>query len=400
MKNSRIVVGLAIGIVAACNGLLGNEEGVLDEGHGKGGNAGDGEAGDSGSTQGGNSGRGGTSGTSGTGGRGGTGAQAGSEGGAPDGTGGATGGDAGAPGEGGMGGTGMGGGGRGGAAGSGNTGGGGAGGAAGSGNTGGGGAGGAGAGAGGTAGSGNTSGGGAGGSGGGCNQVCNSINGTANCSTGTCMLTCTTNFANVDGMGSNGCEVDLRTNEDNCGRVGNDCFIGACSNGVCIGRKLVFATSSAIRGDFGSSSNAFTAADGLCQQLADQAALAGTYRAWLSTASGSPSSRFTKATVPYVRTDGARVAANYTALTGIAGLENPINLDQAGNAVTYTNTWTSTKDNGTYHTGTGSAFGDCTSWTVTSGNGVYGRVTALVGWSQFGGALNCTFTYGLYCFQQ
>jgi hypothetical protein len=270
-----------------------------------------------------------------------------------------------------------------------------AGGGAGGGGAGGSGAGGSGAGgsgAGGKAGGGN----GGGGTGGGCNQACNPINGTASCASGTCVLTCSTNFANVNNMGVDGCEVDLRTNEDNCGRVGNDCFVGACSNGTCIGRKLVFATSSAVRGDFGG----LTGGDSLCQQLADQAALAGTYRAWVSTASGSPSTRFTRATVPYVRTDGARVAANYTALIGVAGLENPINLDQRGVAVTYTNTWTSTKDNGTYHTGTGSAFGDCTSWTVTSGNGVYGRVTATVGWSQFGGALNCTMTYGLYCFQQ
>ena len=158
----------------------------------------------------------------------------------------------------------------------------------------------------------------------------------------------------------------------------------------------MFLTSSAVRGDFGG----WAGGDALCQQLADQAALAGTYRSWVSTAASSPSTRFVKATVPYVRTDGARVAANYTALIGVAGLENPINLDQRGVAVTYTSTWTSTKDNGTYHTGTGSAFGDCTAWTVTSGNGVYGRVSSTVGWSQFGGALNCTMTYGLYCFQQ
>jgi hypothetical protein len=375
------VAWVLLGLVAACNAILGNEEGTLGDDGTTGGAGGEpSEGGVSGSARGGSSGsgaRGGSGGSDVLGGTSGT-SDGGSDGGSPDGTGGVAG-DAGAP-DGGVSGT-AGSGGSGAAGGRGGMAGGGVGGNGGAGGNGG---------RGGNAGN--------GGSGGGCNQVCNSINGTANCTTGTCMLTCTTNFANVDNMGVNGCEVDLRTNEDNCGRVGNDCFVGACSNGACIGRKLVFATSTAVRGSFGG----LAGGDALCQQLADQAALAGTYKAWLSTAASSPSvlARFTHSTLPYVRTDGMRIAANYTALIGVAGLENPINLDQRGIAVTYTNTWTSTKDNGTYHSGTTSAFGDCTSWTVTSGNGVYGRVTALVGWSQFGGALNCDMTYGLYCFQQ
>jgi hypothetical protein len=34
------------------------------------------------------------------------------------------------------------------------------------------------------------------------------------------------------------------------------------------------------------------------------AGLPGTYRAWISDITGSPSTRFTKSTIPYVRRDG------------------------------------------------------------------------------------------------
>ena len=53
-------------------------------------------------------------------------------------------------------------------------------------------------------------------------------------------VVCSTNFGNADGITSNGCEVDLRTDTRNCGRVGNDISgafpngVAACSNGVAL----------------------------------------------------------------------------------------------------------------------------------------------------------------------
>jgi hypothetical protein len=51
--------------------------------------------------------------------------------------------------------------------------------------------------------------------------------------------------------------------------------------------------------------------------------LGGTWLAWLSGNGGSPDSRFFKSQVPYLRLDGAVVAANWTALTD-GTLTNPI----------------------------------------------------------------------------
>jgi hypothetical protein len=43
-------------------------------------------------------------------------------------------------------------------------------------------------------------------------------------------------------------------------------------------------------------------ADQQCAALAGAAGLSGTYRAWLSDDTGSPATRFTPSTVPYVHT--------------------------------------------------------------------------------------------------
>jgi hypothetical protein len=58
---------------------------------------------------------------------------------------------------------------------------------------------------------------------GGCNLVCNSTNGTATCTSGSCGINCTAPFANCDTLLTNGCEVNTNTDVDHCGTCPTVC---------------------------------------------------------------------------------------------------------------------------------------------------------------------------------
>ncbi len=71
-----------------------------------------------------------------------------------------------------------------------------------------------------------------------CTTACNSTNGTATCSAGTCGITCATGFDNCDGNMTNGCEVDLTKSVDHCGTCSTMCAdqpngTAICKSGVC-----------------------------------------------------------------------------------------------------------------------------------------------------------------------
>lgn len=71
-------------------------------------------------------------------------------------------------------------------------------------------------------------------------------------------------------------------------------------------------------------------ADALCQQAADDAGFAGTFRAWLSaTMKDSPSSRFEQDGGPFVRPDGTVIALDWADLVDGA-LAAPISVTAAG----------------------------------------------------------------------
>jgi hypothetical protein len=66
----------------------------------------------------------------------------------------------------------------------------------------------------------------------GCGVVCTApANAIPTCTDGGCGFACAANFADCDGIGANGCEVDLRTDAANCGSCGSVC--GVCSAGEC-----------------------------------------------------------------------------------------------------------------------------------------------------------------------
>jgi len=70
-----------------------------------------------------------------------------------------------------------------------------------------------------------------------CGVQCATYPNMATSCNGSCQYTCNAGYANVDGSLSNGCEVNLKTDANNCGTVGNICSSSggsaSCSNGTC-----------------------------------------------------------------------------------------------------------------------------------------------------------------------
>lgn len=160
--------------------------------------------------------------------------------------------------------------------------------------------------------------------------------------------------------------------------------------------KIIFATSSTHDGNFGG----LTGADQVCQGLADAASLAGTYKAWLSDNTGSPSNRMTHADVPYVLPNGDQVASSWNDLVD-GTLENKIIIDESGNALpnVFTHMWTNTTIYGTQDNNTFS----CTDWTSSSSS-VYGVLgyedTTNTDWTHKSTANGCNTSHRLYCVEQ
>ncbi len=154
----------------------------------------------------------------------------------------------------------------------------------------------------------------------------------------------------------------------------------------------VFVTSTAFGGILGG----LAGADKICQDTAAAANLRGTYKAWLSDSTASPSTRFVRSTGPYQLVDGTRIAGSWTSLTD-GSLRAPINLSQTGVRVDNADfVWTYTQPDGAAVTS-----GDhCGNWTVAIGNGLRGTVGSKdTNWTQSGSAA-CSTGQHLYCFQQ
>ncbi len=76
-----------------------------------------------------------------------------------------------------------------------------------------------------------------------CNNVCNSINGTAQCNLGSCSIVCTAPYDDCNGVGSDGCETNTNFNLQHCGgcnqgcsfaNANANCNTGACTMGACL----------------------------------------------------------------------------------------------------------------------------------------------------------------------
>ncbi len=164
--------------------------------------------------------------------------------------------------------------------------------------------------------------------------------------------------------------------------------------------RIIFVTGGTYTGALGG----LGGADAKCQNSAEEAGLMGTYKAWLSNNIDIAADRLTKHDVPYIRTDGTRIAADWVDLTD-GSLDEPISLNEYGMEVEAPiNVWTNTNSDGNRtstdcNPGCGSA---CNNWSGPSS-----------GWTGKGGSANQTTTswttsnnqrcnlFGrLYCVQQ
>jgi hypothetical protein len=159
-------------------------------------------------------------------------------------------------------------------------------------------------------------------------------------------------------------------------------------------RRLVFVTSALYNGNLGG----IAGADAKCMTRAAAAGLPGTFRAWISTTTTSPSATFTHYTLPYKLVDGTTIANNWADLTDGTLLAR-INKTETGAPVSNESAvWTNTKANGSQEGGTY----DCSGWTTTSGQGYTGVTEeADSNWTSWVyGQYACSVTIPLYCFQQ
>jgi hypothetical protein len=74
-----------------------------------------------------------------------------------------------------------------------------------------------------------------------CSIQCQSVNGNPTCPAGVCVPNCNSGYADCDGNKPNGCETNTNTNAAHCGGCNSPCPMGAtCSNGSCacpVGKK-------------------------------------------------------------------------------------------------------------------------------------------------------------------
>ena len=148
-------------------------------------------------------------------------------------------------------------------------------------------------------------------------------------------------------------------------------------------------------------SSGVLAGDCICQNHAELVGLPGAFMAWLSTDdTDSPFATFTQSAVPYVRLDGARVAANWDDLTD-QSLISPIYVDESGGRPSIdpsTLAWTATNVDGTANVDF-----DCGGWDSMeqADTGLEGNSTAINDqWTAIGGGSSCDFERHLYCFEQ
>jgi hypothetical protein len=165
-----------------------------------------------------------------------------------------------------------------------------------------------------------------------------------------------------------------------------------------LGRR-VFVTDGFVFADVGGA----VGGDLECQMAADAAGLAGTWMAWLSDSTTSPSARFNQASVPYRRLDGAGTAiANDWADLTDGQLAVTISFNELGveeNLQQSIEVWTATTTAGTL-----ADFAPCSEWTsnvASAPTATIGHLSAVsLNWTTVF-AQDCDRTdVHLYCFEQ
>ena len=147
-------------------------------------------------------------------------------------------------------------------------------------------------------------------------------------------------------------------------------------------------------GDF--TGDGIGAGDAICNDLAQTALLPGTFKVWLSySLILDPESRFVQAAVPYIRTDGTPIAANWPDLTD-ASLSAPLNVDENQNPTGFAEVWAATSPVGTYD-----GLSTCAGWTSTvAAPARFGRNDLTDSrWTEWI-RNDCSTPRRLYCFEQ
>lgn len=192
--------------------------------------------------------------------------------------------------------------------------------------------------------------------------------------------------------------VNVKSSRQHCGKCNRKCRPPrVCRRGTCTlpcgrgGPCFAFLTSSTHAANMGG----LAGADSICNQRARAAGLPGTYKAWLSTADGSPSSRFARSRGPYVLPTGTRIANSWADLTD-GTLMARIDVTEHGRPPSEAAVWTATSHLGEWLPG-----GDCSNWTAAgSAAGRVGLTTATTDqWTNFS-VIPCENTQAFYCFQQ
>jgi hypothetical protein len=161
-----------------------------------------------------------------------------------------------------------------------------------------------------------------------------------------------------------------------------------CNDTSATGCNRIFIMAVTNRGNLGG----LTGADAQCQTYANaNLSTPGTFKAWLSSASVSASSRLTHATGDYIRVDGTVIANGWSDLTD-GTLDNSI----GGGSIIWSNSTT----NGSIVDGT--ATGACSSWTSLSmtqsvSTGLGSSTTST--WTN-SSTLACNSSGNVYCIEQ
>jgi hypothetical protein len=169
--------------------------------------------------------------------------------------------------------------------------------------------------------------------------------------------------------------------------------------------RIVFVTSQLYGGNLGG----VQGADSKCQTLAQHAGLPGTFFAWLSDGTVTPSSRMTHENLPYVLADGVtQVASDWNGLVS-GSLANPIDMTELKSQVTPVPScgpqgylgnfvWTDTDDAAIEW----NAGDTCGSWASsgTQTTGSTGNASSATYWTAWCVGVPCSVQAALYCVQQ
>jgi hypothetical protein len=160
--------------------------------------------------------------------------------------------------------------------------------------------------------------------------------------------------------------------------------------------KVDFYTLAGVSGRF---IGGISGADQLCQDQAKAVGLGGTYKAWIadSNPASAPATRFTHATVPYVRVDGTKIADDWTDLTD-GTLDSVMTSETGYENLPINGVWSNVLPDGTQASGT--ATDHCDDWGTGGSTGRIGhRDRTDSTWTEFA-TITCFASDLLYCFEQ